>query len=260
MAHRRVGHDLVEACPRPAWRPGPSRPSGRPPRPPCRGRAPPTGWPCRAHAARCAGRPRPRPSRAGRARKRARRPAGSWARRPAPGPARPGGSSRGPSAFTDVSARCVMPTSSSVASTRSISSLVGLLMFRRSRHRRPSPLARPLGDQEVVAHGHVGEHLDPLVRAADAEAGPPVGGQADQRRPVEDDLAHLGAQLPADAVEQRRLAGAVRARPGRRSRRRATSKRDVVHGLDPAERLAHAAQGRGAGSRQPLACEVDRPC
>ena len=83
----------------------------------------------------------------------------------------------------------------------------------------PLALPRALRHHQVVAHRHVGEHLDPLVGAADAQPGPLVGRQAQQRPSVEDDVARLGSQLPADAVEQRRLAGAVRARPGRRSRR-----------------------------------------
>ena len=43
------------------------------------------------------------------------------------------------SALTDVSAKRAIPTSSSVASTRSLFSLFGLLMLRRSRQSRPSP-------------------------------------------------------------------------------------------------------------------------
>ena len=85
-----------------------------------------------------------------------------------------------PRALTDVSARRVMPTSSRVASTRSISSFVGLLMLRRSRQSRPSPRRARSATMQVVADRHVGEHLHPLIGAADAETGPLVGRQPGQ--------------------------------------------------------------------------------
>ena len=71
--------------------------------------------------------------------------------------------------------------------------------------------ADPVGDHEVVAHGRVGEQFDPLEGAADAEPGAFVDPQAGDVGAVELDDAAVGSQDAEDAVEERRLAGAVRA-------------------------------------------------
>ena len=77
----------------------------------------------------------------------------------------------------------------------------------------PLPLAPadPVGDDEVVAHGRVGEQLDPLERPADAEPGAFVDAEPGDVGAVELDDATVGPQDAEDAVEERRLAGAVRA-------------------------------------------------
>ena len=68
----------------------------------------------------------------------------------------------------------------------------------------------PLGDHQVVAHGHPVEQLHALERAGDAEPGPAVHGQAGDVDPVEHDAPLVGAQDAGQAVEQRGLAGTVR--------------------------------------------------
>ncbi len=83
-------------------------------------------------------------------------------------------------------------------------------MLRRSRHSRPYGGPGALGHQQVVPDRHVGEHLHPLIGAADAETGPLVGRQPLANCiPPKTMSPGIGAQLPAHAVEQRRLAGAV---------------------------------------------------
>ena len=81
----------------------------------------------------------------------------------------------------------------------------------RSFHSRPSPRADALGDQQVLAHGRVGEQLDALEGAADAAPRPRVHRQAADVLAVELDRAAVGAQHAEHAVEERGLAGAVRA-------------------------------------------------
>ena len=62
-------------------------------------------------------------------------------------------------------------------------------------------------------------------------------------RPVEDDVAALGPELAADAVEERRLAGAVGAdQPDALAR--AHVELMCVHGVDPPEGLATPREGR----------------
>jgi len=114
----------------------------------------------------------------------------------------------------------------------------------------------PLGHDHVVAHGQVGEDLDALERPADPEPGAQVGGQLVDGLPAEVHAAGARAQLAAHAVEQRRLAGAVRAHePDRLPRRH--RQRHVVEGLHAAEldrdrprfeqpRAARGPQRRGA--------------
>src|ERR1022692_5331204 len=61
----------------------------------------------------------------------------------------------------------------------------------------------------MVAHTELGEHLDALERTPDAEPGAPVGGETIDGLAVESHAAPVGTQLTAQAVEQRRLAGAI---------------------------------------------------
>ena len=70
--------------------------------------------------------------------------------------------------------------------------------------------AGAVGDEQVLARRHAREQLDPLERAADAEPGPPVGGHACQVLAFERDRAFVGGEDAEQAVEERRLARAVR--------------------------------------------------
>ena len=82
----------------------------------------------------------------------------------------------------------------------------------RSFHSAPSPVAHPLGDEEVLARRHAGEQLDALERAADARAGPAGGSaRAARSRPSKRHRAAVGLQDAEQAVEERGLARAVRA-------------------------------------------------
>ena len=68
----------------------------------------------------------------------------------------------------------------------------------------------PIGDDQMVAHGHVRKDLDSLVRTTDAEAGALEGGHPVERDALELDVTGLGAKLPADAIEQGGLSRPVR--------------------------------------------------
>jgi hypothetical protein len=77
-----------------------------------------------------------------------------------------------------------------------------VLAHRRAEHRR---------GKRVLEHGHGAERLRDRVRAPDAPAAPVVRrGRADLRT-EEADRARIRAQVAGDQVEERGLAGAVRA-------------------------------------------------
>ena len=102
--------------------------------------------------------------------------------------------------------------------------------------RRPQALDR---QQHIVEHGQFGKQAGDLEGARHAERGAPVA------RPVGDVLAeqqHLsgGHRIDAgDQIEQRGLAGAVRADDGLAVARH-DAQRDVARGLQAAEALAQA--------------------
>src|SRR5258708_3947881 len=64
-------------------------------------------------------------------------------------------------------------------------------------------------DSGVLAHGHGAERPDDLERAADAKSRDPVRRLAGDRAALPADVAPVQPVDPADAVEQRRLAGAI---------------------------------------------------
>src|SRR3546814_20952638 len=68
----------------------------------------------------------------------------------------------------------------------------------------------PVGHDQVVAHRAVREELDALERAADTPAGPLVHRQARDVVAVELHPAGVGLEHAEDAVEEGRLARAVR--------------------------------------------------
>ena len=79
-----------------------------------------------------------------------------------------------------------------------------------SFHNAPLRRRARSATSEVLAHGHAREQLDALEGAPDAEARPPVRRQAADRHAAEPHRARVRPQRPAQAVEQRRLARAVR--------------------------------------------------
>ena len=106
-------------------------------------------------------------------------------------------------------------------------------------------------DDEMVTHGHAAEQLDPLERPAEPEARPPVHRVARDVRTVERHAAPVRVQHAEQAVEERRLAGAVRSdEPDGLSGLHV--ERDVVERADAGEALRDAACARAASWRRAL--------
>ena len=74
----------------------------------------------------------------------------------------------------------------------------------------PVSATNPLGDQEVLPHGELREELDALERATDAALRATVHAEAAHVLAVQPDRAAVGAEHAEHAVEEGRLAGAVR--------------------------------------------------
>ena len=85
-------------------------------------------------------------------------------------------------------------------------------MNSRSFQSAPLPVPRAFRDEEVLTRRHADEQLDALERARHAEAGPLVRRHAVEVATLERDAPAVGLQDPEQAVEERRLPGAVRAR------------------------------------------------
>ena len=66
-----------------------------------------------------------------------------------------------------------------------------------------------LADQDILDGAHIGEQADILVRARDASISDLVGSQADQRFPVEKDIARFRFVETGDAIIEGGLPGAV---------------------------------------------------
>src|SRR6516164_760741 len=96
-------------------------------------------------------------------------------------------------------------------------------------------------DSNVFEHGHPRERAHDLKGAADAEAAYPVWPQPHEIIAGKADTAALGRQKTVDDIEERCLAGAVRAddavKPARRH-----AQIDTVERPQPAKRDAHIAQ------------------
>src|SRR5262245_18628090 len=118
--------------------------------------------------------------------------------------------------------------------------------------RQPRALVLLRGEDEVLAHAELREHLQQLERAADAQAVEAGGPQARHGPPVEPHLAATRLQLAQDAVEERGFAGAVGAdQPEHLAL--AHLERHAAHGLYAAERLGDIAdlQDRAHGLASP---------
>ena len=95
-------------------------------------------------------------------------------------------------------------------------------------------IQRLAGEQHVLDHGQVREELRDLKRAGDAARRALVGRQPRDVRAEQLDAPSLARQLPADHVEQRRLARTVR--PDERATlARLDDQADVVYRLEAAE-------------------------
>src|ERR671912_492321 len=95
------------------------------------------------------------------------------------------------------------------------------------------------GEDEVVAHRKLREHLQQLEGAADAEAVEIGRAQAGDIAAVEGDGAGIRQQLTENAVEQGRLAGPVRTDDAE-DLTLAHLKREAVDSGDAAEALRQA--------------------
>ena len=87
---------------------------------------------------------------------------------------------------------------------------------------------------EVVEHRHLGEQLDVLKGAGDAQVGNAVGPHPRQGAALEADGALLRPVHPGDAVQDAGLAGAVGADDGEQLVG-VDLERDPVEGLEPGE-------------------------
>src|SRR3984957_9124997 len=107
------------------------------------------------------------------------------------------------------------------------------------RAREPEILAAEAGaDLAVLQHRHLGERLHDLVRAGEAATRDVVGLVAGDVGAGEHDAAGVRREDAVDQVEQGRLAGAVRPDQAE-DLALAHLEREVAHGLQAAEALAH---------------------
>src|SRR5439155_19832335 len=116
-------------------------------------------------------------------------------------------------------------------------------------HQAAVPTPGALGHEQVVADAHAAEELDALERPPEAQPGPPVDREAGDVALVEHDPARVGSEDAEEAVEERRLARAVRADEADRLTRRHVEG-DAVEGGDAREALGHLAgvEQRGAAA------------
>ena len=105
-------------------------------------------------------------------------------------------------------------------------------------------------DHDVAAHRHGAKQREILKCPADPERGDPMTRHVEQRPALKADVALIRGVEPAQAVEQRGLAGPVRARSGRRFRparyRRKPGRARQCH------RNAEKCRGCGAGHCSPI--------
>src|SRR5213592_3547707 len=118
-----------------------------------------------------------------------------------------------------ISSHCFSPCErapafpSALSASRTVSSVRAILVGLRLAERGEDPLGRPpQRELDVVPHREIHEYRRRLELAADAQLGDLVLAQRQQVGVVAEDHAPaLGLDAPGDDVEQRRLAGAVRA-------------------------------------------------
>ena len=106
-----------------------------------------------------------------------------------------------------------------------------------SFHRRPSPRCTRSATRRCRG-AHPREELETLEGAADAEPGPLVDRQPVDAPALQADLPRVATADTVQAVEKRRLAGAVRAHEADRLTG-IDGDRDIVQGDDAAEALGN---------------------
>src|SRR5690606_28487108 len=104
------------------------------------------------------------------------------------------------------------------------------------------------GDDDVVEHGHLREDRQLLEGAPYPELVQVAGTPPRDRAAIHFDMACIGPQLAKDAVEQRRLARAVRPDQAKYLARQHVEA-DIIDRLDRTERLAQAAYGQDRRAR-----------
>src|SRR3989442_7421814 len=114
-------------------------------------------------------------------------------------------------------------------------------------------------DHDVLEHGQRREEREVLERPPDAERRDAMGRQPEDRAAVEADVASVGRVEAAQAVEERRLAGAVRAdeaddrslvhveRDGVEREDAPETDREVVNGQDRHQARANFTTASSAG-------------
>ena len=132
---------------------------------------------------------------------------------------------------------------------------VGIRLFQQAHAAQPlvrllarvADVARACerADHHVLGDGHALEGAQLLEGARDAAPAHVVGREPGEPRPVELHLALVGRVEAADAVEERRLAGAVRPDDADELTGRDVE-RDAAVGGDAAEALGHAANAEQA--------------
>ena len=139
--------------------------------------------------------------------------------------------------------------------------LLAMLQFRAAHRWQEDKLRQNANgrmavpaDQQVLQQRGVGEQLDVLERARDAEAGDPVRRDVGDVLVLEDQPARRRLIDAADQVEDRRLAGAVRA-DDREHLALLHLEADRIHGADAAE-ADRDVVGARTGSSQPLRARI----
>ena len=128
---------------------------------------------------------------------------------------------------------------------------VRLVAQHRADHARTRAHVAP--DHHVLERRQIGEQADVLEGARDAGGGDLVRLEPGERAAVERERARVGRVDPGQHVEQRRLAGAVRADQAVDLARR-DGERHLVQRLHAAEALADAARPEGARSCGAASC------
>ena len=123
---------------------------------------------------------------------------------------------------------------------RGVGATAGGERERRGEH--PARRERVAAEHDALDRGHPAERLGRLERPREPDAGDLVGRPAEHRPSGDGDLPAIGDEHPGDDVDDRRLAGAVRA-DERGDRARAEVDVDLLHRHQRAEAPGDPADG-----------------